>query len=56
MKQLQIFRSEPNQSTLFLASALGEGKEVTRWDLFKDTDYDGLVEQIFAHEDIICWW
>lgn len=56
MKQLQIVKTPPNQTTATLMQALGEGKEVTRFNLYEDTDYAKLVEAIFAHEDIISWW
>lgn len=56
MKQLQIVKTAPNQTTATLMGALAEGKEVTRFKLYEDTDYAKLVDLIFAHEEIISWW
>lgn len=56
MKQLQICRTEPDQMTEFLMTALGEGNEVTRFNLYENTDYAALVEEIFAHDEVISWW
>ncbi|MCB2189299.1 MAG: hypothetical protein KQJ78_23015 [Deltaproteobacteria bacterium] len=56
MKQLQIFKTAPAPHTQFLSEKLGEGKEVTKFELFANPDYDELVKQIFEHEDIISWW
>ncbi|MCB2191432.1 MAG: hypothetical protein KQI62_07700 [Deltaproteobacteria bacterium] len=56
MSMLYIVKTEPTQSTEFLMKSLGEGKEITRYDLYQEQDYDKLVELIFANEEIISWW
>ena len=56
MKQLQIVKTPPNQTTQTLIQALGQGKEVTRFNLYEDADYAKLVDLVFAHEEIISWW
>lgn len=56
MSLLYIVKSEPNQSTEILMNSLGQGKEVNRFNLYENTDYDQLVEDIFAAEEIISWW
>ncbi|MCF8032694.1 MAG: hypothetical protein K9K66_06925 [Desulfarculaceae bacterium] len=56
MSLLYIVKSEPSQSTETLMKSLGEGKEVKRFDLYENTDYDKLLEDIFAAEEIISWW
>ncbi|MFH1035837.1 MAG: hypothetical protein V1806_15125 [Pseudomonadota bacterium] len=56
MKHLQIVKTEPNASTLFLMEALSQGKEVTRFDLYQDQDYARLVELIFSHDEVVSWW
>ena len=56
MSLLYIVKSEPTQSTEFLMNALGEGKEVIRRNLYEEVDYDQLVSDIFAAEEIISWW
>lgn len=56
MSLLYILKSEPTQSTETLMSALGEGKETKRFNLYENADYDKLIEEIFAAEEIISWW
>ena len=56
MKQLQIFKTEPDGTTLFLAEKLAEGKEVIRVDLYEKPNYDRLVALIAEHEEIVSWW
>lgn len=56
MSMLYIVKTQPAPSTEFLMKALGEGKDVTRYDLYQEQDYDKLVELIFANEEIISWW
>jgi len=56
MKLLNIVKTEPNQSTSFLMDALSQGKEVTRFNLYENQDYDELIKLIFEHEEIISWW
>ena len=56
MKLLNLVKTEPNQTTQFLIDALSEGKGVTRWNLYENTDYDKLVAEVFAHDEVISWW
>jgi hypothetical protein len=56
MKQLQLVKTPPNQTTQALMLALGEGKDVTRFNLYEDADYAKLVQLIFANDEIISWW
>jgi len=56
MKLLHIVKTEPDAATEFLIQELGPGKQVTRFDLYQDQDYQKLVEMIFAHDEVICWW
>jgi hypothetical protein len=57
MKLLQIFKSEPVQTTLDLADILAEGNESARFDLYGGgVDYDRLVELIFSCEKTVSWW
>lgn len=56
MSLLYIVKTQPTASTEFLMKALGEEKDVTRFDLYQDQDYDKLVELIFANQEIISWW
>lgn len=56
MKHLMIFKSEPGESAVFLSEKLSQGKDVTRFNLYEDTDYDKLVQLIFENDEIISWW
>ncbi len=56
MTQLQVVKTPPQPSAVFLMRALGEGKEVTRFNLYEDRDYDRLVFLIFTHDEVISWW
>lgn len=56
MSMLYIVKTQPTQSVEFLMKALGQDKQVTRYDLYQEQDYDKLVELIFANEEIISWW
>ena len=56
MKLLYILKTQPNKSTEFLMNALAEGKEVSRFDLYESTDYDKLVADVFAADEVISWW
>jgi hypothetical protein len=56
MKLLNIVKTEPNETTQKIMDSLDEGKEVTRWNLYENTDYDKLVAEIFAHDEVISWW
>ncbi len=56
MKLLYILKGQPTQSTETLMEMLGRGKEISRYNLYEEQDYDKLVEMIFANEEIISWW
>ena len=44
MNMLYIVKTQPTASTEFLMDFLGQGKDVTRYDLYQEQDYDKLVE------------
>ena len=57
MKILNIVRSEPDDAVKTFIAAFSEGE----WDkvvaLYQgDVDWSGLVDDIFLHEKVICWW
>lgn len=56
MKQLQIVKTPPTPTTEFLMAALGQGRQVTRFDLYRDRDYPRLIELVFGHDEVISWW
>ena len=57
MKTLHILRSEPDEVSRILIRGLstnGSNKEVRLYD--GPVDYARLVDDIFAHDRVICWW
>jgi hypothetical protein len=57
MKILHILRSEPDDVSRPLIEGLSRGggaKEVHLYD--GQVDYARLVEDIFASDQVICWW
>ena len=57
MKILHIFKSEPDDISTALMKNISEGEGMTRFNLYKEeTDYERLIDLIFAHDKIICWW
>lgn len=56
MKILEILKSEPDETVSRMIDAHKEGNEVKVVRLYEGADYDALVEDIFAHEKVICWW
>jgi hypothetical protein len=56
MQLLHIVKTRPDDSTEFLIKALSEGKEASRLNLYEDADYDKVVEQVFAADEVISWW
>lgn len=56
MSTLHVLRSEPDEQVreLMRVVAGGENKQVA---LYRgDVDYDRLVEELFNHDRVICWW
>ncbi len=56
MTCLQVVKTPPEGSALFLLEALGRDQQVTRFNLYQDRDYAKLVELIFSHEVVQSWW
>lgn len=54
MKILHILRSEPDPIAKQIIQGLPGGKEVPLYD--GPVDYARLVEDVFAHDRVICWW
>ena len=58
MKLLQIYKSEPDEHVQQMAAGLArtalKSREVR---LYKDpVDYRQLLELIFQHDRVVCWW
>ena len=57
MKMLNVYRSEPSETTKKLAEIVSEGRESDSFDLNVDSpDYDALVDMVMAADQTICWW
>jgi len=57
MKILNVYRSEPDDTTKKLVEIVGRDRDVDTFDLNVDApDYSELVEKIFAADQTICWW
>jgi hypothetical protein len=57
MTVLNIVRSEPDNMIEKFIEAFSENKEdkvVALYD--EDVDWTGIVDDIFSHDKIICWW
>jgi hypothetical protein len=59
---LHILKSEPDETVAGLIEALSEGQGVSVVSLFEDqitgndVNWSRLVDDIFSHDRIICWW
>ena len=57
MRVLHILKSDPDETVEKLIDALSEDGEATVMPLFnRDVDWLRLVDDIFAHDRVICWW
>jgi len=61
-KILHLLRSVPDTTVADLISAMSSKEGATVISLYPDDvantplDWDRLIEDIMAHETIICWW
>lgn len=57
MKILNVYRSEPDESTKKLVEIVCRDREADSFDLNNDNpDYDQLVDKIMDADKTICWW
>lgn len=57
MKVLQIFRTEPDNSVQKLSEFVARENEAAVAVLYQgEVDWPKLVDDIFAHDKVICWW
>ncbi len=57
MKVLHILRSEPDETVEKLSAAISKKNTATVVPLYQDNvDWQALVDDIFAHDKVICWW
>lgn len=57
MKILHILRSEPDTTVKNIVASTTNGDESKTTELYKgDIDWSRLVDDVFSHDKIICWW
>jgi hypothetical protein len=57
MKILNVYRSEPDDTTKKLVEIVTRDREADSFDLTVDNpDYSQLVDKIFEADQTICWW
>ena len=57
MKVLNVYRSEPDDTTKKLVEIVSRDRDADSFDLnVESPDYDALVDKIFAADQTICWW
>jgi hypothetical protein len=57
MKVLQIIRTEPDDTVQNLSGLVSMKDDTPAVLLYQgEVDWPKLVDDIFAHDKIICWW
>lgn len=57
MKILNIYRSEPDNTTKKLVEIVSRDREADSFDLYVESpDYDALVDKIYEADQVISWW
>jgi hypothetical protein len=57
MKVLNIVRSKPDDFVKKFIDTFSENKKNKVIALYEeDVNWSGLVDEIFSHDRIICWW
>ena len=57
MKVLQILRTEPDDTVQYLSEFVSMENDAPAVLLYQgEVDWLKLVDDIFAHDKVICWW
>jgi hypothetical protein len=57
MKVLNILKSEPDETVEKLGEAVSKDNPSSVTMLYEDhVDWEGIVDDIFLHDKVICWW
>ncbi len=57
MKILHVLKSEPDAVIKKVMEPVSKDHEARQFEMYQgDVDYDKLVELIFEHDKVICWW
>jgi len=56
MKVLQILKSEPDESVESFLKGFSDDEVKTVLLFEGEVDWASLVDDIFSHDKVICWW
>ena len=57
MKILHILREEPDQTVNDIVASTTNGDKSKTIELYKgEIDWSLIVDDIFSHDKVICWW
>ncbi len=57
MKILHVLKSEPDAVIKKVMGPVSKDHEARQFEMYQgDVDYDKLVELVFEHDKVICWW
>ncbi len=57
MKVLNILRSEPDDMVAQCVEAFSKDEGAKKIALYEgNVDWQGLVDDIFSYDKVICWW
>ena len=56
LKVLHIFKSEPDETVKRLMEGSSDDDVTTISLVGDEVDWLDLVDQLFAHDKVICWW
>jgi hypothetical protein len=57
MKILHILREEPDATIKDIVASTTNGDQSKTTALYSgDIDWSRLVDEIFSHDKVICWW
>ena len=57
MKILHILRTEPDDTVKEIVASATNGDQSKTAELHKgDIDWSRLVDDIFSHDKVVCWW
>jgi hypothetical protein len=57
MSILNIIRSEPDDTTKTFVESFSKDEGSKKVLLYEgDNDWSALVDDIFSHDQVICWW
>ena len=57
MKVLHILKSEPDDTVEKLSERISKENKISVAVLYRgEVDWENLVNDIFSHDKVICWW